>query len=93
VRAAAGASIAFGVSDTGVGIAPEDQARVFEDFGQGQHDVVTTEKSTGLGLPIVKGLVEAHGGRITLDSKVGFGTTVTVFLPPNRARPRAERAA
>ncbi len=92
-RAAAGASISFGVADTGVGIAPEDQARVFEDFGQGQHDVVTTEKSTGLGLPIVKGLVEAHGGRITLESKVGHGTTLTVFLPPNRARPRAEKAA
>ena len=93
VRPAAGASISFGVADTGVGIAPEDQARVFEDFGQGQHDVVTTEKSTGLGLPIVKGLVEAHGGRIALESKVGVGTTVTVYLPPNRARPRAEKAA
>ncbi len=92
-QVAAGASIAFGVFDTGVGIAPEDQARVFEDFGQGQHDVVTAEKSTGLGLPIVKGLVEAHGGRITLESKVGEGTRVTVFLPASRARPRVNTKA
>jgi two-component system cell cycle sensor histidine kinase PleC len=90
---AAGASVSFGVSDTGVGIAPEDQARVFEDFGQGQHDIVTPEKSTGLGLPIVKGLVEAHGGRITLESTVGEGTRVTVFLPANRARPRVKSEA
>ncbi len=93
-RIATGAAVAFGVADTGVGIAAEDQAKVFEDFGQGQHDVVTTEKSTGLGLPIVKGLVEAHGGRVTLESKVGEGTCVTVFLPTSRARPRvASRAA
>ena len=92
-QVATGASIAFGVIDTGVGIAPEDQTRVFEDFGQGQHDIVTAEKSTGLGLPIVKGLVEAHGGRITLESKVGEGTRVTVFLPATRARPRVKDEA
>ena len=79
--------IAFGVSDTGVGIAPEDQARVFESFGQGRHDVVTADKGTGLGLPIVKGLVEAHDGRITLESEIGEGTTVTVYLPARRAMP------
>jgi len=81
--------IAFGVSDTGVGIAPEDQKRVFENFGQGRHDVVTADKGTGLGLPIVKGLVAAHGGHITLESEVGEGTTVIVHLPARRvlARP------
>jgi two-component system cell cycle sensor histidine kinase PleC len=77
--------IAFGVGDTGVGIASEDQARVFENFGQGRHDVVTADKGTGLGLPIVKGLVEAHDGRIALESQIGEGTTVTVFLPARRA--------
>ncbi len=76
--------ICLGVSDTGVGIAAEDQARVFEDFGQGRHDVVTNDKGTGLGLPIVKGLVEAHNGRITLESRSGEGTTVTLHLPASR---------
>ncbi len=76
--------VAFGVSDTGVGIAPEDQKHVFENFGQGRHDVVTADKGTGLGLPIVKGLVEAHGGHITLESEIGEGTTVTVHLPAYR---------
>ena len=47
---------AFGVRDSGVGIAAEDQQRVFERFGQARHDVASTEKGTGLGLPIVRGL-------------------------------------
>jgi two-component system, cell cycle sensor histidine kinase PleC len=74
----------FGVRDTGVGIAPDDQDRVFQNFGQGRHDVVTVDKGTGLGLPIVKGLIEAHGGTVTLQSRVGEGTTVTVALPAAR---------
>ena len=93
-QVAAGAALAFGVEDTGVGIAPEDQSRVFEQFGQARHDVVTADKGTGLGLAIVKGLVEAHGGRVTLESTVGQGTRVTVYLPNDRARPRlGSRAA
>jgi two-component system cell cycle sensor histidine kinase PleC len=76
--------ICVGVTDTGVGIARDDQARVFENFGQGRHDVVTADKGTGLGLPIVKGLAEAHGGRITLQSESGEGTTVTIILPAAR---------
>jgi two-component system cell cycle sensor histidine kinase PleC len=90
-----GAALVFGVRDTGVGIAAEDQGRIFEQFGQGRHDIVIKDKSTGLGLPIVKGLVEAHGGRIELESKVGAGTCVSIFLPVVRARPRplSQRAA
>ena len=87
-QVAAGAALCFGVEDSGVGIAPEDQARVFEQFGQARHDVVTADKGTGLGLAIVKGLIEAHGGRVTLESAVGQGTRVSVFLPNDRARPR-----
>jgi two-component system cell cycle sensor histidine kinase PleC len=85
VRTEADGGIVLGVSDTGVGIAPEDQQRVFQNFGQGRHDVVTADKGTGLGLPIVKGLVEAHDGRIALESEIGEGTTVTVHLPARRA--------
>jgi two-component system cell cycle sensor histidine kinase PleC len=91
---AAGAALCFGVTDTGVGISPDDQAKVFENFGQGRHDVVSPDKGTGLGLPIVKGLAESHGGRVSLESKVGQGTRVVIFLPSARARPRLKvRAA
>ena len=76
--------VTFGVRDTGVGIAEDDRVRVFENFGQGRHDVVTVDKGTGLGLPIVKGLTEAHGGTVRLVSEVGQGTTVSVRLPAER---------
>ncbi|MGZ5930638.1 MAG: sensor histidine kinase [Rhizomicrobium sp.] len=74
----------FGVADTGVGIASQDQELVFESFGQGRHDAIRSEKGTGLGLPIVKGLTVAHGGRVSLDSRVGQGTCVMVHLPASR---------
>jgi two-component system cell cycle sensor histidine kinase PleC len=77
-------SFAIAIVDTGMGIAEADQTRVFENFGQGRHDVVTADKGTGLGLPIVKGLVEAHGGRVTLQSAVGEGTRVTITMPATR---------
>ena len=86
-----GGGVDFGVSDTGVGISAEDQQRVFQNFGQGRHDIVAADKGTGLGLPIVKGLVEAHGGRIALASQPGEGTTVSIHFPPERMR-RGERA-
>ncbi len=73
-----------GVADTGVGIDPSDVDAVFEAFGQGRHDIATSEKGTGLGLPIVRGLVEAHGGKIRLDSHLGKGTTLTCWFPRER---------
>ncbi len=79
--------------DTGVGIAADDQDRVFQNFGQGRHDVVTADKGTGLGLPIVKGLIEAHGGTVTLESAIGEGTTVTATLPRERIRRAPELKA
>jgi two-component system cell cycle sensor histidine kinase PleC len=71
-----------------MGISPDDQQRVVQNFGQGRHDIATADKGTGLGLPIVKGLIEAHGGRIELQSQIGEGTTVLVELP----RARVHRA-
>ena len=79
-----------GVSDTGIGIAPEDQAKVFDSFGQGKHDVAIADKGTGLGLTIVKGLAEAHGGTVRLESEVGTGTTVTLRLPAARVMARSQ---
>ena len=68
-RPTADGRVAFGVSDTGVGIAPADQAKVFEKFGQGRHAHVPKEKGTGLGLSIVQGLIHAHGGEIALGKR------------------------
>jgi two-component system, cell cycle sensor histidine kinase PleC len=77
--------VSIQVADTGVGIKPEDMDKVLESFGQARHDITTTEEQgTGLGLPIVKGLVELHGGTMRLDSKPRVGTTVTVTLPAER---------
>jgi two-component system, cell cycle sensor histidine kinase PleC len=81
--------------DSGCGIRPEDLERVFESFGQGRHDVVLAEKGTGLGLPIVRGLMRAHGGDATLVSELGHGTEVRLTIPLSRIRalPDAARAA
>ncbi len=74
------------ISDTGIGIAPEDFAAVFEQFKQVGGDTLTDKpKGTGLGLPICKEIVEHHGGRIWLTSEVGKGSTFTFALPINKA--------
>jgi signal transduction histidine kinase len=82
------------VSDTGAGIAETDQAKVFENFGQGRHDVAFREKGTGLGLPIVRGLAEAHDGRVELKSAPNRGTRVSLYFPEWRVTAmRSEQAA
>jgi len=84
LRIEADGQIVFGVTDTGYGIREEDLERVFQNFGQGRHDVAMPDKGTGLGLPIIKGLAEAHGGSVSLKSRVGEGTAVTITLPAER---------
>src|SRR5262249_42505265 len=76
--------LVFGVEDTGIGIEEDDLERVFESFGQGRHDITTFEKGTGLGLPIVKGLTEAHGGTVKLTSRRDEGTIIAVHIPAHR---------
>jgi signal transduction histidine kinase len=85
--------VVFGVRDDGIGISPEEQQLVFERYGRANHRATQAAEGTGLGLPIVKGLVEAHGGRVTLESEVGHGTCITVHLPAERAREVQKRAA
>lgn len=84
-------SICFGVVDTGVGIREDDRERVLQTFGQGRHDVAVNDKGAGLGLPIAKGLIEAHGGRFDLESGLGRGTRVTARMPPARTAGRPAR--
>ena len=75
------------VSDTGVGIAPADQERVFERFFRGEHPLVLETPGTGLGLSIVKQLVVMHRGRIWVKSKgvPGQGSTFSFTLPIHQA--------
>jgi len=73
--------IAIAVSDTGVGIAPEDQAAVFEEFRQVGSDRARRNEGTGLGLALARKFVELHGGKIWVASEVGKGSTFTFTLP------------
>jgi signal transduction histidine kinase len=84
--------IAFGVRDEGIGIAADDRARVFERYGRARHEVTQVQEGTGLGLPIVKGLTEAHGGRVVLESELGHGTSVTIYFPATRVVSEQETA-
>jgi signal transduction histidine kinase len=69
------------VADTGVGIAPEDQTLVFEEFRQAAGDYLRKAEGTGLGLSLAKRFVELHGGSIRVDSRLGEGSTFTIVLP------------
>jgi signal transduction histidine kinase len=82
VRRAPGAA-QFEVRDTGVGIAPDDLARVFDRYWKTE---VSGAKGVGLGLYIVKGIVDAHDGRIWVESTIGAGTSFVFELPNGSAR-------
>jgi two-component system cell cycle sensor histidine kinase PleC len=74
------------VSDTGIGIAPEDIARVIRPFEQVENVLSRVHGGTGLGLPLTAKLTELHGGQLDIASQVGKGTTVTVHYPAERMR-------
>lgn len=94
-------AIMISVSDTGLGIAQKDQSRVFELFERAGTEM--TQQGAGLGLSLVKSLIELHGGWLTLSSQVDQGTTVTCYLleepglsfspPRNPTQPTYETAA
>jgi two-component system cell cycle sensor histidine kinase PleC len=82
--------IDIAVSDTGIGIDAADLARCQEPFVRLSNPLTNAVAGAGLGLPIAKRLIEAHGGSMTLASKPRQGTRVTVHLPASRLPPRAD---
>ena len=74
-------SFQVAVHDTGPGIAPTDQAKLFQEFQQADNSITRKKGGTGLGLAISKRIIEMHGGRIWIDSAVGQGSTFTFTLP------------
>jgi signal transduction histidine kinase len=82
--------LAIAVEDHGIGMAPEEIPIAFAPFQQIDHGLQRKYEGTGLGLPIAKQLVEMHGGRLTIESTPGHGTTVTVLLPASRVSRAAD---
>ncbi len=76
------------VRDTGMGMRPDDIPRALEPFQQLDGGLARNFPGSGLGLPIAKGLVEAHGGTLRIESALGEGTAVTIQLPASAARLR-----
>jgi signal transduction histidine kinase/CheY-like chemotaxis protein len=80
----AGVSVCVSVMDTGIGIRPEDQAMVFEEFRQVEGKAGDSQEGTGLGLAITRRLVEQQGGKILLQSELGKGSTFSFTLPQGK---------
>jgi len=78
---------AIWVSDTGIGIPPEEQSHIWERFYRPVNPLAVETSGLGVGLSIVKSLVEAHGGRVWLESTPSTGSTFTVLLPIKHAQP------
>ncbi len=86
VGAMANGSIRIAVEDTGPGIAPADQAKIFEEFQQADNSATRAKGGTGLGLAISRRIVEMHGGRLGVESVPGKGSVFSFTLPANVAR-------
>jgi GAF domain-containing protein len=82
IAASAGdGSFKVAVRDTGPGIAPEDQSKIFEEFQQADNSITKTKGGTGLGLAIARRIMELHGGKLWVESEIGHGATFTFTLP------------
>lgn len=73
--------VVLSVTDSGIGISPADQKRIFEKFVRVQTGLVHDVKGAGLGLSLVDQIMRAHGGRVTVDSRLGEGSTFSLILP------------
>jgi signal transduction histidine kinase len=88
IRAAgSGGVVTLAVCDTGPGIAPADQEKIFEEFQQADNSITRGKGGTGLGLAISRRIIEMHGGRIWVESAPGAGATFFVTLPVLVERP------
>jgi signal transduction histidine kinase/DNA-binding response OmpR family regulator len=76
-----GGWVTFRVADTGIGISPEDQERIFEEFVQIEGEMQSQVKGTGLGLPLSRRLTELLGGTLSVESALGKGSTFTAHVP------------
>ncbi len=76
--------VAIRIEDTGIGIAPEDMPKLMEPFGQADCDLNRQYDGMGLGIPLAANLAKLHGARLTAQSEVGIGTTVTLTFPRGR---------
>jgi signal transduction histidine kinase len=79
-------AVAIEIKDHGIGMTPEEAGRALQPFGQASSVTARSYGGTGLGLPIAKGLAEAHRGTLTIDSSPGRGTAVRIILPQRMAR-------
>jgi signal transduction histidine kinase len=83
-RCDAAAGVVIEVTDTGIGIAPHQITKVLEPFAQVETSLTRSHEGSGLGLSLVKALVEFHGGTLRIESAIGVGTCVRFTLPPSR---------
>ncbi|MGM3309130.1 ATP-binding response regulator, partial [Anabaena sp. WFMT] len=81
--------VCISIIDTGVGITPEDQPKVFEKFRQVGDTLTDKPKGTGLGLPICKQIIDHHGGRIWVESELNKGSTFSFIVPTHTSQQQA----
>jgi signal transduction histidine kinase len=79
-----GDSVLVSVADKGIGVAKGEQGKIFEKFYRAEDSLVHETKGSGLGLPLVRHIMEAHGGHVDVDSSPGKGSTFTLVLPIRR---------
>jgi two-component system phosphate regulon sensor histidine kinase PhoR len=81
VEVEAGSQVAIRVRDQGFGISPSERNRIIRKFVRGSSAKALGIKGTGIGLAMVKHIVDAHGGKVLIDSELGKGSTFTILLP------------
>jgi len=91
--AARDSHIAIEVADHGIGILRSEQQKIFEKFYRGSTTLVHNTKGSGLGLALVKHVVEAHGGRVLVDSELGRGSRFTILIPIPKTESAPKKAA
>ncbi len=92
-RRPADGGLDIGIADTGIGMRAEDIPVALEPFRQVENPLTRHYEGTGLGLPLARALVELHGGKLTIESELGKGTEVHIWLPAQRLRRPGAAAA